>query len=137
MKKQTNASLEDITAGVEAYRQSGATEEQIAEVLKEFHYTPASYELALKNKSEKEDKGEGFWTSVDKYIRGDSDEVKMGGANFASGMVRDVANTQDAFTSGASIYARAGIQSVKDKYKIKIREKIAELKKTPQITPPL
>ena len=124
-EEEVKLTLEEVTAGVEEFREAGATDEQVTELLSEFHYTPASYELALKNKSEKEDKGEGFWTTVgnilspvDKYIRGDSDEVKMGGGqlNIGSGLIRDVANVQDAFTSGASIYARAGIQSIKDKH---------------------
>jgi hypothetical protein len=112
-----NPTLEDITAVITEFREVGGSEEEITKTLKEFGYTPASYELALKHKSEKKDKGEGFWTTVDKYIRGDSDVVKMGGGDVGSGLVRDLAHAQDSFTSGASIYARAGIKSLQDKAK--------------------
>ena len=50
-EKEVKLTLEEITAGVEEYRQLGATDEDITGLLKEFNYTPASYELALKNKS--------------------------------------------------------------------------------------
>ena len=116
-EKEVKLTLEEITAGVEEYRQLGATDEDITGLLKEFNYTPASYELALKNKSEKKDKGEGFWSDVGNYMFGDSKQIKMGGGQFAgSGLVRDVAHAQDTFTGGLSIYGRAGIASLRDKY---------------------
>jgi len=42
--------LEDITWGLEEYRKTGASEKQVAELLKEFNFTPESYEIAIKNK---------------------------------------------------------------------------------------
>lgn len=117
-KGSNNQTLEIITSVISEFRAKGGSEEEVNKMLKEFSYTPASYELALKHKSEKEDKGEGFWSTVDKYIRGEGDVVTMGGGGVGSqgsGLVRDLAHAQDSFTSGASIYGRAGIKSLSDK----------------------
>lgn len=99
--------LNKITASILKARSQGVSEERIAQGLKKHGYTPASYDLAIKNQTKKEDKGEGFFTKVHNYIS----------PNNQTGLMQDLTHAQDSLTWGGTVYLRAGVRALKDKMK--------------------
>ena len=107
MKDKDKDKLNKITASILKARSQGVSEERIAQGLKKHNYTLASYELAIKNQTKKEDKGEGFFTKVHNYIS----------PNNQTGLMQDLTHAQDSLTWGGTVYLRAGVRALNDKMK--------------------
>lgn len=93
--------LEEVSALVLRARKDGKTEEQIANGLKKFNYTPKSFEEAIRRQSEKKDKGEKFAGNIMQHAQ-----------NFIAPEHRTVQNAIESFTWGNSIYLGSLMNSV-------------------------